>query len=413
MSTTTTPSLDLDWMISVDDHVLEPPSVWQDRIPARYLEAAPRLITTDDGEFWKYEDRLVPTGGLAACAGKGPDFFTPDAITYADMLPGCYDVAARLRDMDLAGILASMSFPSFPRFCGQIFLEAKDKELALLCVRAYNDWMIDEWCAFAPGRFIPLVLVPLWDPAAAAVEIERCAAKGATAVAFSENPEPLGLPTIHDLGRYWDPLLRAAEETQMVICMHVGSSSQLPAVCHDAPPLANIAFGAVRTAGTMLSWLFGDAFERFPNLKIALSEGNIGWMSYFLERAEQCLETQRHWIARGVQIHGYDNKYDLGTAADVTTIDIRSVFRDHIFGCFLRDQTGIRVLDMIGVDNVMAESDYPHADTTWPNSIQVARQSMAGLDDASQYKILRSNAERLFRFTPAVPERRGSSLATN
>src|ERR1700722_16949657 len=97
MSTTTTPSLGLDWMISVDDHVLEPPTVWQDRIPARFLEAAPRLITTDDGEFWKYEDRLVPTGGLAACAGKGPDFFTPDAITYADMLPGCYDVAARVR----------------------------------------------------------------------------------------------------------------------------------------------------------------------------------------------------------------------------------------------------------------------------------------------------------------------------
>jgi hypothetical protein len=128
-------------------------------------------------------------------------------------------------------------------------------------------------------------------------------------------------------------------------------------------------------------------------------------MSYFLERAEQCLETQRHWIARGVQIHGYDNKYDLGTSADVTNIDIRSVFGDHIFGCFLRDQTGIRVLDMIGVDNVMAESDYPHADTTWPNSIQVARQSMAGLDEASQYKILRSNAERLFRFTPAEPRR--------
>ena len=156
----------------------------------------------------------------------------------------------------------------------------------------------------------------------------------------------------------------------------------------------------------MLSWLFGDAFERFPELKIALSEGNIGWMSYFLERAEQCLDTQRHWIARGVQIHGYDNKYDLGTAADVTTIDIRSVFQNHIFGCFLRDQTGIRVLDMIGVDNVMAESDYPHADTTWPNSIQLARQAMEGLDEASQYKILRSNAERLFRFTPADPPQR-------
>src|SRR5690606_3183787 len=124
----------------------------------------------------------------------------------------------------LGGILASLCFPSFPRFCGQIFAEANDKDLALLCVQAYNDWMIDEWCASAPGRFIPLVIMPLWDPPAAAREIERCAAKGATALAFSENPEPLGLPTIHDLGRYWDPLLAAAEAANMVICMHVGSS---------------------------------------------------------------------------------------------------------------------------------------------------------------------------------------------
>ena len=392
----------LEWMVSVDDHVLEPPGVWQDRVPARYRDIAPRIVQTDNGEFWAYENRLVATAGLAACAGKPRDaFFTPNAISYADMLPGCYDVAARVEDMDTGGILASLCFPSFPRFCGQIFHEAKDKELALLCVQAYNDWMIDEWCAAAPGRFIPLIIVPLWDPPEIAREIERCAAKGVTAVAFSENPEPLGLPTIHDLGRYWDPLLRAAEETQMVVCMHVGSSSTLPAICHDAPPLANISFGTIRTAGTMLSWIFGDAFERFPKLKIALSEGNVGWIAYFLERAEQCLDKQRHWLSRGVPLHGYNNSYDAGTAANVDTIDIRGVFRDHIFGCFLQDRSGMQVLDLIGEDNVMCESDYPHADTTWPHSVKVARECMHGLSDATQLKLLRKNAERLFRFTPA------------
>ncbi len=392
----------LDWMVSVDDHVLEPPTVWQDRVPVRYRDIAPRLVTTDKGEFWAYEDRLVPTGGLAACAGKPRDtFFTPNAITYADMLPGCHDVKARIEDMNLGNILASLCFPSFPRFCGQIFHEAKDKDLALLCVQAYNDWMIDEWCGSAPGRFIPLIIVPLWDPPAIAREIERCAAKGVTAVAFSENPEPLGLPTIHDVDRYWDPLLRAAEETGMVLCMHVGSSSQLPAICHDAPPLANISFGTIRTAGSMLSWIFGDTFERFPKLKIALSEGNVGWMAYFLERAEQCLDKQRHWLTQGIELHGYDTKYDKGTAADVADIDIRAIFRDHIYGCFLEDRTGMRVLDMIGEDNVMCESDYPHADTTWPHSVKVARDCMQGLSEDTQYKLLRGNAEKLFRFTPA------------
>ena len=275
--------------------------------PRRCTIARLGSVTFDDGEFWVYEDRRVPTGGLAACAGKRKEDLTPNAMTYAEMLPGCYDLPARIEDMNAGGILASLCFPSFPRFCGQIFHEANDKTLALLCVKAYNDWMIDEWCAGAPGRLIPLIIVPLWDPAEAAREIERCAAKGCTAVAFSENPEPLGLPTIHDLGRYWDPFMRAAEETSMVVCMHVGSSSTLPAICHDAPMMANIAFGAIRTAGTMLSWIFGDAFERFPTLKIALSEGNVGWMAYFLERAEQCLEVQRHWISRACRYRGYNN----------------------------------------------------------------------------------------------------------
>jgi predicted TIM-barrel fold metal-dependent hydrolase len=399
--------VNLDWMVSVDDHVLEPADVWQSRVPARFRDIAPRLAQTDDGEFWLYEDRRISTGGLAAAAGWRKEDFTPDAISYAEMLPGCYDVKARVEDMDAGGILASLCFPSFPRFCGQIFHEAKDKDLALLCVQAYNDWMIDEWCASAPGRFIPLPIIPLWDPMAAARELERCAGKGATAFAFSENPEPLGLPTIHDLDRYWDPVLRAAEDAQMVICMHVGSSSQLPAICHDAPTLANISFGAVRTAGTMLSWIFGDAFDRFPGLKIALSEGNVGWISYFLERAEQCVEVQRHWIGRGIQIKGYDTNFGKGTEADVMTIDVRQRFRDHIYGCFLRDHTAMRVLDMIGEDNIMCESDYPHADTTWPNSIKFVRESMdmAGLSTATQHKLLRGNAEKLFRFTPAQPPR--------
>ena len=198
-----------------------------------------------------------------------------------------------------------LCFPSFPRFCGQAFYEADDKELGGACVRAYNDWMIEEWCGSAPGRYIPLVIVPLWDPvASAAREMDRCAAMGARAVAFSENPAPLGLPTIHDPDGYWDPLMRAANDAELVVCMHVGSSSTLPKIAPDTPALANLAWGAVRTAGTMLDWLFSSYFDTLPSLKIALSEGNIGWIPYFLERAEQVIDKQRHWVARGVGFAG-------------------------------------------------------------------------------------------------------------
>ena len=136
----------------------------------------------------------MPTSGLSVTAGKRKEEFTPLPVPYSEMRPAAYDPIARVVDMDRAGILASLCFPSFPRFCGQIFWEAKDKDLALLCVRAYNDWMIDEWCGAAPGRYIPLIIIPLWDPVAAAVEIERCAARVRPRSRSRRTPSPSACP---------------------------------------------------------------------------------------------------------------------------------------------------------------------------------------------------------------------------
>jgi predicted TIM-barrel fold metal-dependent hydrolase len=391
---------DLNWLISVDDHVLEPAHVWQDRIPARYRDQAPRLVQDGDAEYWAYDGKKLPTAGLSAAAGRRKEEFSPKPVTYADMRPGCYDPVERAKDFDQAGILASLSFPSFPRFCGQLFYEAKDKELALLCVQAYNDWMIDEWCAAAPGRFIPMTLIPLWDPQLAVKEIERCAAKGTRSIAFSENPEPLGLPTIHDAGGYWKPVLKAAADNDLVVSMHVGSSSQLPRISADSPPLANMAWGAIRTAGTMLSWLFSGLFQEMPNLKISLSEGGIGWMPYFLERAGQVLDKQRYWAGQGESFAGYEGK-TMGAHVDVDGLDLLTTFREHIYGCFIEDFNGIAALDYLGTDNIMCETDYPHTDSTWPNCITTAKKQVGKLPPEIQYKLLRGNAERLFRFTPA------------
>ncbi|MBB4944194.1 putative TIM-barrel fold metal-dependent hydrolase [Streptosporangium album] len=396
-------TLNLDWLISVDDHVIEPGHVWTDRVPAKYKDVAPRLIKDNEGEAWVYENRRVPSTGLAASAGRRKEEFTPNPIPYSEMRAGCYDSVARLEDMNRSGILASMCFPSVPRFCGQLFWEAQDKELALLCVQAYNDFMIDEWCGSAPGRYIPLVIVPLWDPRAAAKEVERTAAKGARAVAFSENPAPLGLPTIHDPQRYWDPLFAAAQEAELVVCMHVGSSSTMPKISPISPFMANMAWGATRTSGAMLEWLFSGVFSRFPGLKIALSEGSIGWIPYFLERAEQVIENQRGWVLRGESFGGsLEGAHESGSL-DLATFDIRQTYLDHVFGCFIDDIHGLRNLDVIGEDNVMIETDYPHSDSTWPDCMKLARERLAGLAPEVQYKILRGNAERVFRFTPAAP----------
>jgi len=397
--------LDLDWIVSVDDHVIEPPNVWMDRLPSKYKDVAPRIIKESDGqEYWVYEDKKMVTGGLGAVAGRKKEDITVEGYPYSEMLPGCYDPVARLADMDEAGILASLNFPSIPRFCGQLFWEAKDKELALLCVKAYNDWMIDEWCATAPGRYIPLTLIPLWDPQLAVQEIERTAGKGSHSFCFSENFEPLGLPTVNSPTHYWDPVFEAANANEQVFSIHIGSSSTMYKVASDSPFMANMSLGAIRPAGCMLAWIFGGIFQRYPNIKVALSEGSIGWIPWFLERANQVLETQKHWVAKGQQYAGSaEGAHARNIDVDVLKIDVYRDYREHFYGCFIDDMTGLRMLDIVGEDNVMIECDYPHSDTTWPHSIKLAHERLAGLPEEVQYKILRGNAEKLYRFTPSEP----------
>lgn len=398
---------DLNWITSVDDHIIEPPNVWIDRIPTKYHDVCPRVITDDSGaEFWAYEDVRTITGGLGASAGRRPEEITASGFPYSEMRPGCYDAKARLDDMTDGGVLASLNFPSVPRFCGQLFWEAKDKDLALLCVKAYNDWMVDEWCATDPGRLIPLAIIPLWDPALAAEEMQRMYDKGVRSICFSENFEPLGLPTIHT--GHWDPVLQAANDMGIVLSIHIGSSSTFHRISNDSPFMANFSLGMIRPAGCLMDWIFSGLLQKYPNIKIALSEGSIGWIPWVLERAQQVYDTQRHWVSKGLSLGnvGPVQKYEM--QIDTDKIDIYRDYREHFYGCFIDDATGLSMLDVVGEDNVMYEVDYPHSDTTWPRSLTLAHERLddAGLTPAQQYKVLRGNAEKLYQFTPSVPPAR-------
>jgi predicted TIM-barrel fold metal-dependent hydrolase len=396
--------MSFNWFISVDDHLIEPARLWQERVPEGARERAPRIVRDGDSEFWVYEDRQIVTTGLNAVAGKSREEFSPEPITYDDMREGCYEPAARVADMDQGNVLSSLLFPSFPRYCGQVFHEATDKDLALLCVRAWNDFVLEEFAGDFPGRFIPMMIIPLWDPPAAAAEIERTAALGAKSVAFSENPTKLGLPSIHT--DYWDPVFRAADEAGFVLSMHVGSSSNLIRTSDDMPTLAFMAYSAAANqAGTLLDWLFSGNFERYPNLKMALSEGSIGWIPYFLERAEQVVDKQRFWASRfDIDMNAaHDRGEARGEASFSLDTDIRRLFKDHVYGTFIEDQAGLRLLDIIGEDNVMLECDYPHSDSTWPDTVSLARKWLGDLPEDVQQKITVGNACRVYDFTPADP----------
>jgi predicted TIM-barrel fold metal-dependent hydrolase len=395
---------DFPKIVSVDDHVIEPANVWQDRLPEKYKAIGPHVVrekiaemTFVGGKFdyrsaapgeegtycdwWVYEDLKVPQTRLSAAAGYPRAEVTVSPITYDDMRPGCFDPVERLKDMDINHVEASLSFPSFPRFCGQTFLEAKDRELADLCVRAYNDWQFEEWCAGTNGRLIPLPVIQLWDAQLAATEVERNAARGGHAICFTEIPPFLGLPSIHDAGGYWDPLFRTCAETETVICMHIGSSSKMPSTSADAPAAVGSTLTYMNAAMSLTDYLMSGVFERFPKLQVAYSEGQIGWIPYVLERADKVWAENRAW----------------GGVADKVLVPPSQAYREHVFGCFFDDPHGLASIEAIGVDTITFETDYPHSDSTWPDTLEVAQRIMKDLDDETIYKIVRGNAIRMLR----------------
>jgi predicted TIM-barrel fold metal-dependent hydrolase len=391
---------ELPKVISVDDHVIEPAHLWQRWLPARFKEAGPRIerrytsgqehvgggafapIWANEGkpvDCWIFDGNVLPHRRMMCAVGYARDDMEPLPMTYEEMRPGCYDPRARLEDMDVNWVEASLCFPTFPRFCGQMFNETSDRELGLACVQAYNDWMVEEWCGDSGGRLIPLIIVPLWDTALAAAEVRRNAARGVRAVTFSEIPPNLGLPSIHS--GQWDPFFQACEETGTVINMHVGSSSKMPATSADAPVAVTLTLTFGNAMSSMTDWLFSGKLVQFPNLRLAYSEGQIGWIPYILERADDVWLEHRAW----------------GGVRDIIPEPPSNYYYRQIYGCFFRDVHGLESLRSVGEDNITFETDYPHTDSTWPETKQVAAKMMGHLDDDVIRKIVRGNAIRMLQ----------------
>jgi predicted TIM-barrel fold metal-dependent hydrolase len=391
------PAGDLPWFVSVDDHVVEPPTVWSARLPAKYRDVGPRyerrpvgttrwqqgaFVTEADAggvetDVWRFEDVVKPIRRNIAAAGLDRDEMDLNPISFDEMRKGCYDAVARLADMDLNHVEASLCFPQMSRFCGQEFSEAKDKDLGLACVRAYNDWMVDEWCATDPARLIPLVMIPLWDGELAAAEIRRNAERGVHAVTFSENPYVLGFPSIHS--GQWEPFFRACAETDTTINMHIGSSSRMQTVSPDAVPAVGATLASNNASASLMEYLFSGILERYPTLQLAYSEGQVGWIPYQLERADTVWQEHRAWNGlKGSMTHPPSYYY----------------FRQ-VYGCVFRDFFGMRNIAYVGEDNVTFEVDYPHTDSTFPNTVPLATEMLADLTEEQRYKVCRGNAIRM------------------
>jgi predicted TIM-barrel fold metal-dependent hydrolase len=388
---------DIPWIVSLDDHIVEPPDIWTSRLPAKYRDVGPRIVLAPPGTpvldgggyreapgtegdpvaWWFYEDLQYSVKRLIAAAGYPAEEIGFDGITYDQMRPGCWQPQARVEDMTINHVEASLCFPNYPRFCGQIFLNAKDKELAGLCVEAYNDWMVDEWCGDSGGRLIPLCLIPLWDVDLAAAEVRRNAARGVRAVCFSELPPWLGLPSIHS--GYWDPFFATCAETGTAVAMHIGSGTKTINSSADAPDAVQATNMFANSALSLIDFLFSGVLVRFPELRLLYAEAQIGWIPYVLERVDDVWDVHRGWSNSQARVAEPPSQYYYG----------------QVVSCFFKDGVGVENLDRVGRENIAFETDYPHQDGTWPNTHQVAKELFGELDAPTVQAIVRGNAIRL------------------
>jgi predicted TIM-barrel fold metal-dependent hydrolase len=369
-------------LVSTDDHVVEPPDMWTDRLPAKWRDRAPRLVRKPDGtDVWVFEGQQVPNIGLNAVAGRPPEEYGMEPTSLDQLRAGNFDIHRRIDDMNASGILGSMCFASMCGFCGELFAKQSDKDLARAMVQAYNDWHIESWGGAYPGRFIPLAIPMLWDPPAMAEEIRRVAKKGCHAIAFADNPTGLGYPSLHS--ETWKPVWDACSDEGTVLAIHIGSGTGMKLQDTEAPVEIMITSTPISLFGCASELVFSKFLRRYPDLKIALSEGGIGWVPYFLERCDYVYSHHRHWTHQ-----------DFGGKLP------SDVFREHIITCFIDDAAGVRNRDLVGLDTITWECDYPHSDSTWPNAPEVLARSFDGVPDGEIDQITHQNAMRHFRYDP-------------
>ena len=372
-------------VISVDDHLVEPPGMFEGRLPARLADRAPRVVESPDGhQVWEFEGERFTQVGMNAMAGRRLESMRYEPSRFDEMRPGCWDIDARIGDMDVNGVWASLNFPSMiTGFCGRVYSQARDPSLGRAVTRAWNDWLFEEWYSPYPDRIIPLGITWLTDPVVGAEEIRRNASRGFRSVTLPERPHRIGLPSLYS--GYWDPIVEACAETDTVISLHVGSSGG-----YDHPEgsprlqLGATMFGQLSLAACA-EWLWTGYAVRFLGLKIAMSEGGIGWVAMLLDRLDNIVDR---------------SGYALDTFGDLRPAE---VLKRNFWFCTIDDPSTIDTRHRIGVDHIMVETDYPHGDGTWPDTQQVIASAWGHLPDDELRLLCHENAARLYRH-PLPPD---------
>ncbi|MHB8342324.1 MAG: amidohydrolase family protein [Mycobacteriales bacterium] len=398
-------------IVSADAHVLEPPDIWANWLPAKYQDKAPQLVKdVDGGDAWLFAGATEPDPiGLVATPGMPFDKFRWTGVTYDEARTGCYEGAARLVDMDTDGVDAEVIYPP-QRTIGH-FLGDSDDEFVLAGVDAYNNFLWEQFAAPDRSRIVGMAQIPSVGIDVSVDYLRKAKARGFKGVVISNWPSGADGITDDD-----DAFWAAAEDEGMVVCNHINmfSRRQRQAVraaaraaaeaesSHDqesgrgAPTALNGtvlgrsgAKARAKAVGglggvfgpatqTISNLLFTGVFERFPNLQVAMIEIGVGWIPHFLEQMDDRYWRNRSWgqlpITEPPSFYWYRN----------------------MSATFITDRIGIQNRHAAGLDNIMWSTDYPHHGNDWPYSRRVIDEMMSGLPTEEKRKIVADNAVRVF-----------------
>ncbi len=384
-----------DWVIDVDTHITEPGDLWTSRLPKRFRDQAPQIARNPDTgmETWKIggKDTFLPVG-FTAVAGWPEPF--PAAPKNMDEVPkAAYDASARLEYMDRVGIWAMALYPNVGGFGSQAFLKLKDPELMLACVQAYNDFLID-WISPDPRRFVAIHATPFWDVEASVKEIERCAKLGHKGVLFSGEPQSHGMPILGS--SHWDPLWSAAQACDLPVSFHIGAGTFDDGFTPERMEVMGAGcmngFTAISlfldNGKQLTDLLFSGVLPRYPQLKFLSVESGIGFIPFILEAADYTFE--------------YGN---VRQQKPEFTMKPSDYFRRQVYGCYIFEEHAPRdLLDKIGVDNVLFETDYPHPVCLYGNVREKIDAALGDKPPDVRHKVLWENAAKLYKIEkPDVP----------
>jgi len=359
-------------VIDADSHINSPPDLWQKRVAAKYRDRAPKMVDMGGYDGWSIEGRPpTPLLALSFAVNKTPAELAQRTIRFADQDPGCSDPVARLKALDQDGIDAQALY-------GDGGTNIRDPELRTVCIAAYNDFL-SEFVAVAPNRYIGLGVVPIHDPDAAVREVERFRRLGLRGIFVGMDGADFPI-TAPEYDRFW----AAAAAERLPVSIHIGGGGMMKReFAHGAKgapgQLEAFLTMAPMTVGETIGMItFGGVLPRHPDLRVVIAEGGIGWLAYYLERIDHVYEKQRYW------------------ANSKLTEPPSSYIRRQVLATFEEDLAGMRTYDLIGAENIMFSTDYPHSDTTFPHTREIIEKHFASIPPKDREAMLSGNAAKAY-----------------